>query len=60
MDYDNTIEDYTLFDWLDDSIIEWDYFKGFGEYSEGNCILMQVFAEILFNSEVDNESQRSS
>ena len=49
MDFDNTIEDYTLLDWLYESMVEWDYFKGFGKYTDGNCILMQIFAEIILN-----------
>lgn len=28
-----------------------DYYRGFGDYQDDECIIMQVFAELIYNKE---------
>jgi hypothetical protein len=39
----------SLQDWIEESIENWDYYKGFGDYEDSNCILMQIFADLIYN-----------
>ena len=39
----------TLEDIIVDNVRRWDYYKGFGSYSDIDCILMQLFAEAIYD-----------